>query len=188
MAQLLLLQSPTEPIRSGDKVPDILKKCAGLLDPLSTTAPGVIDAHYLLARVKYLAGERRGSVLDKKCTHALHTSTHTHTNTHAQTSTHTHKHTHTQMSTHTHKHTHTNVHTSMHVCTTYIHTYSLLSYVLYMCPYMHWPPQVRWRPPNRCCRSALTTTRGSLRRTSCWPKCTSTRVTSASAHRSWSWD
>ena len=63
MAQLLLLQSPTEPIRQGERVPDILKKCAGLLEPLSATAPGIIDTLYLLARVRYLAGEHGGTCI-----------------------------------------------------------------------------------------------------------------------------
>lgn len=50
---LMLVQPQT----AGQPTPPLLKRCAAVLDPLSKTVPGLLNAQYLLAKVKYLAGK-----------------------------------------------------------------------------------------------------------------------------------
>ncbi|KXJ11499.1 tetratricopeptide repeat protein 21B [Exaiptasia diaphana] len=52
-----LKYAPSEPQTAGQPVPPLLKRCAAVLDPLTKTVPGLLNAQYLMAKVKYLAGE-----------------------------------------------------------------------------------------------------------------------------------
>lgn len=48
-----------KPQTSGQPIPPLLKRCAAVLDPLTKTVPGLMEAQYLMAKVKYLAGKAR---------------------------------------------------------------------------------------------------------------------------------
>nr|XP_026693773.1 tetratricopeptide repeat protein 21B [Ciona intestinalis] len=48
--------SPSEPIRHGEPIPASLSKCKNMLDSITLYVPGLLDALYLSAKVKFLSG------------------------------------------------------------------------------------------------------------------------------------
>lgn len=42
----------------GQPPPPLLKRCAAVLDPLTKSVPGLLEGLYLMAKVKYLSGNK----------------------------------------------------------------------------------------------------------------------------------
>lgn len=58
MVRLYLEYAPDRPIKiPGQAVPEILKKCQAALKPVLYMCPAIVDANYLMARIKYLSGD-----------------------------------------------------------------------------------------------------------------------------------
>eukprot|EP00731_Ephydatia_muelleri_P012930 Em0007g240a len=57
VTSLLLNYAPNEPTSSSSQVPPILLKAAAILDPLTKSVPGMMEALYLMSRVKFLSGQ-----------------------------------------------------------------------------------------------------------------------------------
>ncbi|XP_069791436.1 tetratricopeptide repeat protein 21B isoform X2 [Narcine bancroftii] len=49
--------SPTQPASPGQPLAPLLKQCAAVLETIVKTVPGLAEATFLMARVKYLAGD-----------------------------------------------------------------------------------------------------------------------------------
>ena len=47
----------TQPTTSSSQAPPILLKAAAILDPLTKSVPGMMEALYLMSRVKFLSGQ-----------------------------------------------------------------------------------------------------------------------------------
>ncbi|XP_042192463.1 tetratricopeptide repeat protein 21B [Callorhinchus milii] len=56
-----LVFCPTQPTAPGQPPSPLLKHCASLLETVVKTVPGLLEAAFLMARVKYLAGEIDGA-------------------------------------------------------------------------------------------------------------------------------
>eukprot|EP00912_Choanoflagellata_sp_UC4_P001177 UC4_evm1s735 len=56
LVYLYLQFSPTDPCLPGDQVSPVLQKCTVVLEYLVQAAPGMLEATYLMAKVKYLSG------------------------------------------------------------------------------------------------------------------------------------
>lgn len=54
---LLLNYAPNEPTSSSSQAAPILLKAAAILDPLTKSVPGMMEALYLMSRVKFLSGQ-----------------------------------------------------------------------------------------------------------------------------------
>ncbi|XP_059173967.1 tetratricopeptide repeat protein 21B-like [Physella acuta] len=52
-----LVFGPQVPVTSGQPVSPVLKRCHQVLDPLTRAVPGLIDGLFLIAKVKFLAGD-----------------------------------------------------------------------------------------------------------------------------------
>ncbi|XP_047136983.1 tetratricopeptide repeat protein 21B isoform X1 [Hydra vulgaris] len=57
IVDMLMLYAPSEPSGKSQMNNPILKKCSLILDPIVKTVPGLIQALYSLANVKYIAGD-----------------------------------------------------------------------------------------------------------------------------------
>lgn len=55
--------APNEVLVAGQTPSEILTRCAGILDPLTRGAPGILEGVYCLARVKFLSGDIEGAQL-----------------------------------------------------------------------------------------------------------------------------
>ncbi|KAK7092869.1 tetratricopeptide repeat protein 21B-like [Littorina saxatilis] len=49
--------APQVPVQAGQQVSPILKRCHQVLDPMTRAVPGLMEGLYLIAKVKYLAGD-----------------------------------------------------------------------------------------------------------------------------------
>ncbi|XP_071943351.1 tetratricopeptide repeat protein 21B-like [Antedon mediterranea] len=49
--------APTEPQAPGQAVSPLLKRCARILEPLTRGVPGLLEALYLMGKVRYLSGQ-----------------------------------------------------------------------------------------------------------------------------------
>ena len=58
---LYLEYGPTDPPAEGDAAPPVMKKCSIVLEEITRVAPGLLEAVYLLARIKYLSGDIDGA-------------------------------------------------------------------------------------------------------------------------------
>lgn len=47
-----------QPVGPGQAVNPVLKKCNQVLDPLTRAVPGLLEALYLMGKVKFLSGEQ----------------------------------------------------------------------------------------------------------------------------------
>ncbi|XP_066301202.1 tetratricopeptide repeat protein 21B-like [Branchiostoma lanceolatum] len=52
-----MLFAPTQPSSPGQPVGPVLKRCQGMLDPLTKAVPGLLEGIYLLSKCKFLSGE-----------------------------------------------------------------------------------------------------------------------------------
>eukprot|EP00105_Crassostrea_gigas_P001449 XP_011413636.1 PREDICTED: tetratricopeptide repeat protein 21B isoform X1 [Crassostrea gigas] len=57
MLKDFLVFAPTQPIKQGQPPDPLLKRCCQVLEALTRTVPGVLEALYLMAKVRFLQGD-----------------------------------------------------------------------------------------------------------------------------------
>ncbi|XP_022660212.1 tetratricopeptide repeat protein 21B-like isoform X2 [Varroa destructor] len=69
LVKLYLEYAPERPLKatSGQTLPEVLKKCQTALKPVLHMCPALVDANFLMARIKYLSGDSTAAqaLLDK---------------------------------------------------------------------------------------------------------------------------
>lgn len=59
LVKLYLEYAPDRPVKAmgGQALPEVLKKCQAALKPVLHMCPALVDANYLMAKIKYLSGD-----------------------------------------------------------------------------------------------------------------------------------
>ncbi|KAM7315036.1 tetratricopeptide repeat protein 21B isoform X2 [Ixodes scapularis] len=70
IVSLYLQYSPDKPIEAGQTIPESLKKSQTILQPVTRSCPGCVEAIYLMGKLKYLSGDLVAAQgLLEKCSH-----------------------------------------------------------------------------------------------------------------------
>ncbi|CAN7998156.1 unnamed protein product [Ixodes hexagonus] len=70
IVHLYLQYSPDKPIEAGQTMPESLKKSQTILQPVTRSCPGCVEAMYLMGKLKYLSGDLVAAQgLLEKCSH-----------------------------------------------------------------------------------------------------------------------